>query len=153
MQTFSPLLTGIIERRSWPVAGEAELPALAEERHHVVVLLAGDASRLTESDDVAVILPELEAAFDGAVTPIVAAREAERALQLKYHFTAFPALVFLRRGQYLGAISRVRDWADYLAEIAEILSREPSKPPPFKLPEACMPAGADAGEEHSHPQH
>jgi hydrogenase-1 operon protein HyaE len=50
--------------------------------------------------------------------------------------------VFLREGAYLGAMEGVRDWADYLVELPEILCREPEAPPPFRMPAGCAtPAG------------
>lgn len=131
---FSPLLLSIIERHGYPVLADADIPAFSGGHDHCVLFFAGDADRLMESNDLAVILPELIKASAGALVPIIVARESERALQRLYRFSAFPALVFLRRGQYLGAVSRVRDWADYMREIPEILAREPSEPPPFKLP-------------------
>jgi hydrogenase-1 operon protein HyaE len=144
---FSPLLSSLIQRHRFPVLTEADVTAFAGAHLYCVLFLAGDADRLMESDDLAVIFPELIKASDGALVPIVIAREAERALQRKYRFSAFPALVFLRRGEYLGAISRVRDWADYMREISEILAREPSEPPAYKLPERAASA---AHEDRGH---
>lgn len=150
---FSPLLSSLIERHAYPVLTEPEVSAFAGSHEHIVLFLAGDADRLMESNDVAVILPELIKACGGALVPAVAAREAERLLQRKYRFAAFPALVFLRRGQYLGAITRVRDWTDYMREIPEILSRPPSEPPPFKLPGGTASAARHNNGHHDDDQH
>lgn len=147
---FSPLLSTIIERHGYPVIAEAEMPAFAGMHEHCVLLFAGDADRLMESNDLAVIFPELIKAGAGMLVPVIVARESERALQRKYRFSAFPALVFLRHGAYLGAISRVRDWADYMREIPEILARQASEPPPFKLPAGN---GAATAESHDRDVH
>ncbi|MCB1504966.1 MAG: hydrogenase-1 expression HyaE [Hyphomicrobiaceae bacterium] len=148
---FSPLFASIIERHDYAVCDEGAVAACAAREEFSVLFLAGDADRLMESNDVAVIFPELIKAFGGRLTPIVVARESERVLQRKYRFSAFPALVFLKRGEYLGAISRVRDWADYIEEISEILGREPSEPPPFKLP--GQQKGAVDAHHHEHHEH
>ena len=103
----------------------------------LVEFVAGDAERIAESNDVAVVVPELARALGSAVTPLVAARASERDIQRRYRFNAFPALIFLRNGEYLGVIQRIQDWTDYLRVIPEILSREPSDPPRFELPEGC----------------
>lgn len=146
---FSPLLASIIERNGYPVVDEHDVETRTAGLEHAVLFLAGDADRLMESNDVAVILPELVAASGDRLAAVVAARASERALQRRYRFSAFPALVFLRRGEYLGAISRVRDWSDYIREIREILSRQPSQPPPFKLPGANgHSADQDHGDDH-----
>lgn len=144
---FSPLLSTIIDRHGYRVLAHADIPAFTRAHDHCVLFFAGDAARLMESDDLAVILPELIKASAGALVPVVVARESERVLQRTYRFAAFPALVFLRRGEYLGVISRVRDWADYMREIPEILAREPCEPPPFKLP-GGNGAAPTAGHDH-----
>ncbi len=134
---FSPLLQSIIKRHGYDVVGHEDLEDYTRERQYVVLFFAGDAERLGESNDVAVVLPELHNAFQNIFTPVVVARESERELQRKYRFNAFPSLVFLRRGEYLGTIQRIQDWVDYIRDIREILSSEATEPPPFKFPEGC----------------
>lgn len=131
----SKLLQSIIARHQYPVVREEEWVEFSASHDHVMLLIAGDAVRLAESDDLAVIFPELVKVFGASLTPAIADQPSERLFQRRFRFAAFPALVLTRGGAYLGAISRVRDWSDYLREIPEILSRQPSEPPPFKLPE------------------
>ena len=150
---FSPLLQSIITRHNLRVVADTDLDVVAREHEHVMLFIPGDADRLAESNDVAVILPELVAVLRGHVTALVASRESERALQRRFRFSAFPALVLLRRGQYLGAIARVRDWSDYLDELSSILSRAPSEPPPFKLPVAPPSRGSANGVDHGGDDH
>ena len=137
-QSHSPLLGAIIEKRGYRVVAADELDAVCGDLELAMLFLAGDHWRLAESDDVAVVLPELDRAFKGLVTPLIAARgEDERALQRRFRFSSYPALVFLRLGEYLGVVEGIRDWSEYLREIPEILTREPSPPPPFKMPAGC----------------
>ncbi len=137
---FSPLLENIIEREKLPVVSDENLDLFLQDSGDVILFIAGDAKRLVEVNDVAVILPELVKAFQGRLTPAVVARDSERAAQLRYRFNAFPTLVFLRNGEYLGAITKVMDWIDYLNAIAEILSGDPVDIPPYKFPDGCAPA-------------
>jgi hydrogenase-1 operon protein HyaE len=132
---FAPVIQSLISRHGWPVLTAETLEGFFAAHGEVVLFFSGDAERLDESSDVAVILPEILKVFGGRVTAAAVARDFERDLQRRYRFAAFPALVFLRGGEYLGAVSRMKDWDVYLSEIAEILSREPSEPPPFKLPD------------------
>ena len=92
----------------------------------VVLLFAGDPARYPEANDVAVILPELAATFSGRFRTAVVAAGAEKSLQARYEVTVWPTLVFLRQGIKLGAISRMRDWGEYLREIALLLEHEPA---------------------------
>ncbi len=139
---LTPLLTEAIARDDIAVVTAETLDPFLAENQTDVLFVAGDAERLGEVNDVAVILPELIKAFPGRMTPCVAARDSERAMQLRYRFNAFPALVFVRDGAYLGVIPRVLDWGDYLRQISEILAREPGPAPAFELPEGCYSAGA-----------
>ena len=77
---FSPLLSSLIEQHGYPVIGEADLAAFANARDHCVLFFAGDADRLMESNDLAVILPELIKASAGVLAPIIVSRDAERML-------------------------------------------------------------------------
>ncbi|MAS07851.1 MAG: hydrogenase-1 expression HyaE [Ahrensia sp.] len=134
---FSPLLQSIIDREGLTVVSDDALEAVTSELPFAMLFVAGDADRIAESNDVAVVLPELARALGDAVTPLVADRASERDIQRRYRFNAFPALIFLRNGEYLGVIQRIQDWTDYLRDIPEILSREPSDPPRFEFPEGC----------------
>lgn len=145
--SFSPLLEGIIARRDWPVVNLETYRALAEQSQYTVLFFPGDWQRHGESNDVAVILPELEDAFQRVFTPAVVETGSERKLQAVYRFRAFPALVFLRDGAYLGVITHVLDWDDYLREAARILSLEPSDPPPYPLP-GVKPASSGDDVDH-----
>lgn len=147
MTAYAPLTEMLTGRHGYPLLGEQDLDAFTRDAPYAVLFFQGDWQRLGESGDVAVILPELVKAFDGLFKPAVIDRAAERRLQARFRFPAFPALVFLRGSGYLGAISRVLDWNDYLLEIAAILEREPSEPPPFRLPE---PPAHGAGGEPPH---
>jgi hydrogenase-1 operon protein HyaE len=148
MTLYSPLTETLLNRHGYPLVSEADLDAFGRTARFGVLFFQGDWQRLGESGDVAVILPELMKAFDGTFRAAVVERASERKLQGRYRFPAFPALVLLRDGEYLGAISRVLDWNDYLLEIAEILQREPSVPPPFRLPEPPAMGGDEAPHIH-----
>lgn len=144
----SPLIDALTTRHGFATVTEDSVDAFARANGKTVLFFAGDDERLVESSDVAVILPELLKAFP-ELAPALVDKRAERPLQLRYRFNAFPALVFLTGGFYLGAISRVLSWQDYLREIRAILARSPSEPPPYQFPERCAPsngAGRAAGE-------
>ncbi len=143
---YSPLLQTIIERENYPVVDEETIEEFLSGRGDVVLFVPGEAKRLVEVDDVAVILPELVKAFKGRLTPCVLDRSSETKIQLRYRFNAFPALIFLRNGGYLGVITRVLDWQDYLKEISEILSRQPAPPPAYEFPAGCGGPVASDGQ-------
>lgn len=127
-------------------------PELTEDSHDEfvasdrvgVLFFAGDPNRYKETTDVAVVLPELVAAFGDRLRPAVVARSDEVALQKHYGFRAWPSLVFVRSGGYLGTISKMRNWSEYLEEISELLTAEPREAPGFRVLRegpATQPAG------------
>jgi hydrogenase-1 operon protein HyaE len=138
----SQMLRNMIEKHGYPVLDQNALDAFARERDAVVLFFAGNPLQFPESDDVAVVLPELLKAFGGRLQAALIERKAETALQSRYGFGTWPALVFLRRGQYLGVITQVRNWDEYLLEIERLLASQPVKAPGFKVPVVSEPVQA-----------
>lgn len=103
----------------------------------VVLFFSNDPLMFPESADLAVILPELLKAFRGLLKGAVAGKDIERELQARFRFTGWPTLIFLRKGEYLGAITGLKDWPEYGREFARILALEPSSPPGFDLDKVC----------------
>lgn len=134
---MSTLLEQLQTRHGLPLLDADSYDLFVHGHDNVVLLFANDPLLFPESHDLAVILPELLKAFADRLRGAVIARGVERELQARFRFTGWPTLVFLRRGEYLGAITGLKDWAEYRAEIAQILTAEPSQPPSFDLDKVC----------------
>jgi len=108
-----------------------------------VLFFPGDPKTVRDATDVAVILPELVAAFDGQLRPGVVTDVFGDGKNLKQHygFREYPSLVFVRDGDYVGTISRVQDWVEYLDRINELLVAPTKRPPGFSIPVVTAPAG------------
>ena len=96
-----------------------------------VLFFPGDPKTVKDATDVAVVLPELIEVFNGALHAGVVTDTFGDGVKLKrlYGFTHFPSLVFVRDGAYVGAISRIRDWQEYLTLINDLLVAEPRRRP------------------------
>jgi hydrogenase-1 operon protein HyaE len=103
----------------------------------VLLFFSNDPVMFPESQDVAVILPELLKVFAGRLQAAVIGKTIERELQARFRFTSWPSLVFLRGGEYLGVISGIKNWQEYLVEIGRVLALEVSEPPGFDLAKVC----------------
>ncbi len=122
---MSPLIDRLTTDLGWPLLDSLEdFEAYIASPGAHAIFVPGDPTRNLESNDVAVILPELvmhhQRAFDAAVagTAIEAQiRELAKTFQT-------PSLLFYRDGAFLGAIPKVRDWDDYMTRIAHILQPE-----------------------------
>ena len=101
-----------------------------------VLFFPGDPGTVRDATDVAVILPELQQAFDGQLRPGVVTDTFGdgKALKHQYGFREFPALVFVRCGDYVGTITRVQDWSAYLEQVAALLAAPPRRAPGFSIP-------------------
>jgi hydrogenase-1 operon protein HyaE len=101
-----------------------------------VLFFPGNPETVKDATDVAVILPELVAAFAPQLNPGVVTDTfgAGQKLKQKYGFTHYPSLVFVRDGGYVGTISRIQDWADYLTRINVLLSSPVCRAPGFSIP-------------------
>jgi len=130
----SSLIEALSARHGLPRLEGSDLERFVQGHEHSVLFFAGNPTQYPESNDVAVILPELLKAFAERLAAAVVAPTAEHELQTRYGFSQWPALVFLRRGEYLGTITRIRDWGDYLAEIEGILAAPASRPPSLGVP-------------------
>ncbi|MDJ0654086.1 MAG: hypothetical protein QNJ40_08040 [Xanthomonadales bacterium] len=119
----------MLDLHGYPVVGQDNLDDFLQQHEDVVLFFTDLAKPLPETADVAVILPELAKAFPGRFTVAVVAHDEQHKLHKRYRFRTWPTLVFLRHGQYLGAVSKVQDWSVYLQEIEAILASEPSEPP------------------------
>lgn len=130
----SPLIEKMIEDYNYPVLSEETLDEYINSQKECVLFFTENPKQFPESDDVAMILPELIKEYQGRLSAAVISTDSQRKIQKKYGFNEWPTLVFLREGEYLGAISRVQDWVDYLERINKILASEQKRAPGIGIP-------------------
>jgi hydrogenase-1 operon protein HyaE len=99
-----------------------------------VLFFAGDPKLFRDTTDIAVVLPELVQAFDGALHPGVVADVDGKALQQHYGFAAWPSLVFLRDGGYLGCLTGIQNWSEYLQAISDLVVADVQQPQGLGIP-------------------
>ena len=131
--TPTPLIDRLSEELNYPLLDLSNIDAFLAQHEHSVLFFTEDIVRFPESNDVAVVLPELITVFPTLV-PAVIARSDEKKLQSLYGFRSWPALVFMRGDQYLDAITGIQDWNNYLPMIQKILTSEPSRPLSIGVP-------------------
>jgi hydrogenase-1 operon protein HyaE len=101
-----------------------------------VLFFPGDPGTVKDATDVAVVLPELVKAFDGQLRPGVVTDVFGdgKTLKRQYGFSEYPSLVFVRSGEYVGTLSRIQDWGEYLDKISDLFVAAPRRPPGFSIP-------------------
>jgi hydrogenase-1 operon protein HyaE len=103
--------------------------AFAARAGHTLLLFTEDPIRYKETLDLAVIVPEIARAFPGRFAVGVLLPEAAREFHPRYGFRRWPAFVLLREGEYLGAVDGLRNWDEYVDEVARLLEAAPTRPP------------------------
>ena len=129
-----PLIQQLFDQHHYPEVTLDTHDEFSQRPGVNVLFFAGDPKRYRDTTDVAVVLPELDKAFGGQLHPAVVASGAERKLQLHYGFSAWPALVFLRDGDYLGAITGIQNWAEYLQQIKDLIAADAQPLHTVKIP-------------------
>ncbi|MBS1158448.1 MAG: Hydrogenase expression HyaE [Proteobacteria bacterium] len=109
-------------------AGQSDYPAGL-----TALLLTEDPQRNLEVLDACVILPEALKPLGDKISRRVAGAEASAPLMQQYGVARAPAVVFLRDGQYVGALNGIRDWNEYQNEVARLLDG-PAQPKPIGIP-------------------
>lgn len=142
--SLHPLVQRLIDAQGAQSIDPATLDDWLSRPGDHVLLFAGDPVRFPEALDVAVVLPELSAAFGQRFDVGVVPREHEDALARRFGVQRWPSLVFLRGNGYLATVSGMRDWTDYLADIASALDQPVTRAPTVGIPvvAAGQPASA-----------
>lgn len=133
----SPLVHSMIENNNYTVLDAENIEPFLQSHENVILFLVGDPNSFPEGNDVAVILPEIMKEFSDRLTVAVVGHTIEREVQLRYRVKGWPSLVVVRKGGYLGAITKVQDWDVYIEEINNLLTKEPSEPPPLDIKSLC----------------
>ena len=123
----------------------ADWAALPGDR---VLLLAGDAVRFPEGQDVAAVLPELMKVFAGRFAVAAVPRDSEDAVARRYGSQRWPSLLFFRGGHYVTAIAGMQDWDVYLQGVEAALRMPTSRPPTIGIPVVSQSPSTGAGGCH-----
>ena len=132
----APLIEKLISEHGYPeVSLENHDEFIAREGMNVL-FFPGDTKTVRDATDVAVVLPELTAIFEGRLSPGVVTDVFGDGKEMKRHygFKEYPALVFVRSGDYVGTITRIQDWGHYIEKISALFAAPPRRPPGFSIP-------------------
>lgn len=101
---------------------DAFLVPAANEPAHAMLFFTGDPKERAEAHDVAVVLPELLAAFAGRLRAAIVTREAEADLKARFHVVVMPSLVVTHAGVQVGVLPKILDWSEYVESLERMLA-------------------------------
>lgn len=122
---FSQLIHNMIQKHNIPVLDKTCVDEFLSSHSKAVLFFSENPQRYPESNDVAMVLPELLKHFEELSGAIISPHD-EHHLQKQFDFTAWPALAFFRDGKYLGAITGIQNWEDYILTIPKLFMSDPS---------------------------
>lgn len=136
-----PLLERLLQLTGAPTLDAGSFDRWIAQPGHALLVFTENPLLYRETLDLAVIVPELTQALPRRFHTGVLLPAAARALAPRYGFRRWPALVLLKDGRYVGAIDGLRDWQDYLDELARLLLAAPTRAPGVGV---TVAAAADA---------
>jgi hydrogenase-1 operon protein HyaE len=124
-----PLVAELTTRHGFARLESHAFDAWAGAPGRAFVVFTEDPVRYKETLDLAVIAPQIVRAFPGVFRAGVLLPEAARAIAVRYGFRRWPALVVLDGGGYVGAIDGLRNWDEYLSDVAGLATAPVTRPP------------------------
>jgi len=144
--TEYPLVAQLFGKHGFTEVTPENFTAWTQAQGRTLLVFLEDPGRFKETLDLAVIVPELCRAFPGRFAVGVLLPEAAREIAVRYGFRRWPAFVMLDDGKYVGVVDGLRNWGEYLAEVARLLAAAPTRPPTLGI--AIKGDGAGAGSCH-----
>jgi len=140
----SALVTRLAEQFNARWVDEHSVAAWATEGGDRVLLLAGDAVRFPEGQDVAAVLPELQRCLATPLAIAVAPLDREDAIARRYGVQRWPSLLFLRDGAYVATVSGMHDWLPFVDLVQRALAQPAGRAPGIGIPLVSAAAGANS---------
>lgn len=134
------LFARLVAQQGYKALSAQSTREFVEAPGEAMLFFAEDPKRVPETWDVAVVLPDIVRTNCPQVRVGLLDPVSARALAGEFGVSLWPSLVFLRDGQYLGAIERMRDWDDYARRIAAIRAGMPARPPGLQRTTQDTPA-------------
>jgi len=124
-----PLIAQLFGKHGFTDVRADNFDAFARRPGRTLLLFLEDPVRYKEALDFAVIVPEIARAFAPRLAVGVLLPEAAREFAARYGFRRWPAFVILADGDYVGAVDGLRNWDEYLTEVARLLDAAPTRAP------------------------
>jgi len=124
---MSVLVDALASRHKLVHVDETSIDAFLDQAPHALLFFPGDPGQHGETDDVAVVFPELAQVFTSRAGIAVVPFGATHKLKARFQISALPAIVVTRGSIAVGHIPRIRDWSDYVTIIEALLKSSASR--------------------------
>ncbi|HSN73074.1 MAG TPA: hypothetical protein VLT59_16280 [Steroidobacteraceae bacterium] len=118
------VIDALVAHPSCQVVRGAEVDAFLGEYPRAVLFFTGDVARRPEGLDVAVVVRELAATYGDRLRVGLVDGRDEAAVMARYGVVMAPAVAFMRDGQPVDIVARMRDWSVYADASERLLENE-----------------------------
>lgn len=107
---MSAILESLAAQDGCEVVRNADLDAFLESHPRALLFLTGDTVQRPEGLDVAVVVRELLMAYRDRIVVGLVDRRDEAVVMPRFGVVVLPAVVYVRDGEALELVARMRDW-------------------------------------------
>lgn len=127
-------MTGVLEalatHPSCDVLRKADLDDFIGRNPRALLFFSGDVAQRPEGLDVAVVVRELLTNYQGRLRVGLIDRRDETALMTRFGVVVTPAVVYMRDGEPVELVARMRDWPVFAQACDRLLAPEGTLPRP-----------------------
>lgn len=127
-------MTGVLEalatHPSCDVLRKADLDDFIGRNPRALLFFSGDVAQRPEGLDVAVVVRELLTNYQGRLRVGLIDRRDETALMTRFGVVVTPAVVYMRDGEPVELVARMRDWPVFAQACDRLLAPEGALPRP-----------------------
>ena len=110
---MSELIVSLAAHPSCDVLRKSDVDDFLARNPHALLFFSGDVAQRPEGLDVAVVVRELLASYQGRLRLGLVDRRDEAVLMARFGVVMTPAIAFVRDGESAEVVARMRDWPVY----------------------------------------
>lgn len=105
-----------------PLLDQAGAESFLSDPSPALLLFLGDVEQRRESVDVAIVMRELIAAYQGRLRVGLVRRDAEAALKPRFGIKQIPSVVAVAKGETQALLPNILDWSAYRDAVDALLA-------------------------------
>jgi hypothetical protein len=118
----SAVLEALAGQQGCEILRRSGLPDFLARHPRALLFLTGDTQQRPEGLDVAVVVRELLAKYAGRLAVGLLDRRDEAAVMPQFGVVVLPAVVYVRDGQPVELVARMRDWPVFVQACERLLA-------------------------------
>lgn len=127
---MSELIESLAAHPHCEVLRKSDVDDFLARNPHALLFFSGDVAQRPEGLDVAVVVRELLASYQGRLRLGLIDRRDEAVLMVRFGVVMTPAIAFVRDGETAEVVARMRDWPVFAQACERLLAPAGASPAP-----------------------